>query len=208
MKKSFQLHHLKTPLLRAVCLLPIAFCMISVFTGCTKDASQPCNEVAVYKAKHKGPVTIVQKGGSIQAAVDNAKDGEIILVEGGLYKEAINVNKPGIQIIGLSCTGMEKVVIQNPGEEDNGITVRDGGDGFVLRNVTIRDFEENGVFMIRADNYILSHVVTIDNGEYGLFPLFCKNGLIEFCTASGHTDTGIYIGQSEGTVMENNVAFA
>lgn len=208
MKKLFQLNQLKTSLFKTACLITLAFFIATIFSGCKKDISQICNDLNYYKAKSKGKVTVVHKGESIQSAVDAASDGEIILVEGGIYKEAITVNKPGIQIIGLSCPGTEKVVIQNPGDEDNGITVRDGGDGFVLRNVTIRDFEENGVFMIRADNYILSHVETIDNGEYGLFPLFCKGGLIEYCSATGHTDTGIYVGQSDGAVMEHNVAFA
>jgi hypothetical protein len=70
-----------------------------------------------------------------------------------------------------------------PGDEDNGITVRSDGDGFVLKNVIVQNFEENGVFMIRADNFLLSHVDTKNNGEYGLFPLFCNGGLIEHCSA-------------------------
>ncbi|MEO6683796.1 MAG: parallel beta-helix domain-containing protein [Ginsengibacter sp.] len=208
MKKLFQLNQRKSSFLNSIGFISFFFLSAIIFTGCKKDISQICNDLNYYKAKSKGKVIIVQKGGSIQSAVDAASNGEIILVEGGVYKEAIIVNKPGIQIIGISCGGMDKVVIQNPGGEDNGILVRDAGDGFVLRNVTIRDFKENGVFMIRADNYLLSHVVTIDNGEYGLFPIFCKGGLIEYCTASGHTDTGIYVGQSDGAVMEHNIVFA
>lgn len=208
MKKLFQLNQSKWSFLKATCFITLLFFTVTIFTGCKKEVTKICNDLNYYKAKSKGKVTIVHKGGSIQSAVDAASNGEIILVEGGIYKEAILVNKPGIQIIGLSCPGTPKVVIQNPGEEENGITVRDAGDGFVLRNVTIRNFEENGVFMIRADDYILSNVETIDNGEYGLFPIFCKGGLIEYCSATGHTDTGIYIGQSDGAVLEHNIVFA
>ena len=208
MKKLFQLNQRKSSFLKATCFISFLFFIATIFSGCKKDISQICNDLNYYKAKSKGKVIIVHKGGSIQAAVDASNGGEIILVEGGIYTEAITVNKRGIQIIGLSCFSMEKVIIQNPGEEENGITVRDAGDGFVLRNVTVRDFKKNGVFMIRADNYILSHVVTIDNGEYGLFPIFCKGELIEYCTASGHTDTGIYVGQSDGALIEHNIVFA
>jgi parallel beta-helix repeat protein len=77
-----------------------------------------------------------------------------------------------------------------------------------LKNVTIQNFEENGVFMIRVDNFVLSHVTTINDGEYGLFPLFCTNGTIEHCTASGHSDTGIYIGQSSNIEMNLNIVYA
>ncbi len=207
MKKLIQLNKIKLSLLNTSCLIALAFSIMTFFIGCKKDVTQICNELNYYKAKSKGKVVIVHKGSSIQAAVEAANNGEIILVEGGIYKEALTVNKAGIQIIGLSCFNTEKVIIQNPGEEENGITVGDAGDGFVLRNVTIKDFKENGVFMNGADNYILSHVVTIHNGEYGLFPIFCKGGLIEYCSSTGHTDTGIYVGQSDGTVMENNIVF-
>jgi pectin methylesterase-like acyl-CoA thioesterase len=110
----------------------------------------------------------------IQAAVNAANPGDIIQIEAGTYHEAVVVNKPGIQLIGLTGSANEGVIIENPGDEDNGITVRSDGDGFVLKNVTIQNFEENGVFMIRVDNFLLSHVDTKNNGEYGLFPCFVK----------------------------------
>src|SRR6185436_16128792 len=85
-------------------------------------------------------------------------------------------------------------------------TVRSAGDGFVLKNVTVKNFEENGVFLIRVDNFLLSHVVAINDGEYGLFPVLCNGGVIEHCTATGHTDTGIYVGQSSNVEMSFNDA--
>ena len=184
-------------------LLVFVFTIATVFISCKKDYSPPCNNVG--HGKNKG--IIVHRGGSIQAAVDAAKPGDIIQIEAGIYKEAILVDKPDIQLIGLVCNSAEKVIIQNPGDEENGITVRSNADGFVLKNVTVEDFEENGVFMIRADNFLLSHVETINNGEYGLFPLFCNNGIIEYCSATGHDDTGIYVGQSSNLELQNNVAF-
>jgi parallel beta-helix repeat protein len=177
----------------------------ATFTSCKKEISTK-NDQPVTAAKNgKSPDIIVHAGESIQSAVDAASEGFIIRIEAGTYKEAIVINKPGIQLIG---SGAEEVIIDNPGDAENGITVRDDGDGFVLKNVTIQNFEENGVFIIRADNFLLSHVITKNDGEYGLFPLFCNGGTIEHCSAEGHTDTGIYVGQSENVVMEHNVAFA
>lgn len=192
----------------------IVFSITTLMSGCKKEflpsgSDEPLNqETRTTSSKSKAPDIIVHAGGSIQAAVDAANSGDIIQIEAGTYKEAIVVNKPGIQLIGLTGSTNEGVIIENPGDEDNGITVRSNGDGFVLKNVTIQNFEENGVFMIRADNFLLSHVDTKNNGEYGLFPLFCKGGLIEHCSATGHTDTGLYIGQSENITLEYNIAFA
>ncbi|MEO7394691.1 MAG: parallel beta-helix domain-containing protein [Chitinophagaceae bacterium] len=205
MKKLLQFSHSKSLSLRADWLLLIVLTMSTIITGCKKDFSPPCDDKDSGHGKNKG--IIVHKGGSIQAAVDAAAPGETIRIEAGIYNEAIVVSKPGIHLIGFACNPSDKVIIQNPGDEENGITVTDEGDGFVLKNVTVQNFEENGVFLVRVDNFLLSHVVTINNGEYGLFPVLCKNGVVEYCSATGHTDTGIYIGQSENVVVQYNVAY-
>src|SRR6266487_676396 len=186
-------------------------CLFSITTlpGCKKDVTTTHDEPAnltssVSSSEHHSPDVIVHPCNSIQAAVNLAAAGSIIQIEPGTYSEAITINKPGIQLIGSG----DGVIIQNPGDEENGITVSDNGDGFVLKNVTIQNFEENGVFMIRVDNFLLSHVTTINDGEYGLFPLFCSNGVVEHCKASGHTDTGIYIGQSNTIELNFNTANA
>jgi parallel beta-helix repeat protein len=113
------------------------------------------------------------------------------------------VNKANIELAG---TG-DGVVIQNPGGVNNGITVRNEGNGFVVRNVTVKNFLRNGVFMARVDNFLLSHVTAVNNGEYGLFPVRCHNGKIEHCIATGHDDTGIYIGQSSNVELSYNQAY-
>lgn len=130
----------------------------------------------------------------------------LILIEPGVYKETIVVDKPGIKLIG-KFSFSNAVVIQNPGEENNGIKVSGNGDGFVLANVTVKGFERNGVFLDSADNYIISHVTAIDNEYYGIFPVHCNHGLIEFCVATGSEDTGIYVGQSTGVQIQFNVAY-
>ena len=149
---------------------------------------------------------IVNTGGSIQAAVDAAASGDVIQIQPGTYKEAIVINKAGIKLVGLS-NGANGVIIENPGDEENGITVNSNGDGFELYNVTVKNFEENGVFITRADNFVLNHVTAINCGEYGLFPLFCNGGKIEHCSATGHDDTGIYVGQSSNIDLSFNEAF-
>ncbi len=201
--KKLLLFRRSKPLLK-IGLLPVFVSIIIAFTGCKKNFPAPCHDES-FKGKDKG--IVVHQGESIQAAVDAAAPGETIFIEAGTYSEAVRIEKPGIHLIGSSCFAFEKVIIQNPGEEENGITVRDGGDGFVLKNVTVQNFEENGVFLVRVDNFLLSHVTTINNGEYGLFPVVCKNGVIEYCSATGHTDTGIYVGQSDSVAVQYSEAY-
>jgi parallel beta-helix repeat protein len=63
-------------------------------------------------------------------------------------------------------------------------------------------------FLTARINYIISNVKAIDNEEYGIFPVHSNHGLIEFCIATGSSDTGIYVGQSSDVKMQFNTAFA
>ena len=123
------------------------------------------------------PHVVVKSGASIQAAIDAAGAGTIIFIQPGTYSEAIHVAKAGIQLIGMDEKDKE-IIIQNPGTEEDGIEVTAAGNGFVLKNVTVQNFEENGVLLTSVDNFVLDHVKAINNKEYGLFPVFCHHGVI------------------------------
>ena len=138
---------------------------------------------------------LVHPGQSIQAAIDAAASGDVIRIAPGTYREALTVDKP-LRIVGLGGDGGPGVVIQDPGGADDGITVGSHSTGFTLDNVTVRDFDENGVVLNGVDRFTLSRITAISNGEYGLFPVFSSHGLIDRCVVTGHSDAGIYVGQS------------
>ena len=188
-------------------LIAAIICNAISIIGCKKEVDPQAEENSVNTNLSEKILKFnarVHPGGSIQAAVNSASPGFIILIDPGLYQEAIVVNKPGIILIGSA----DGVIIQNPGDKDNGITVTSKGKGFVLKNVTVKNFEENGVFLDHVNGFILSNVKAFDNGDYGLFPVFCTNGIIEHCEASGHSDTGIYVGQSSYISMSYNITYA
>ena len=145
----------------------------------------------------------VHAGGSIQAAIDAAPStGAAIVVDPGTYANFV-VAKPNIQIVGLSQAG---VVIQKAGQ-DNGVVVTSGGSGFSLCNVTVRGFADNGILLQGVDGFVISRVTAQDDGEYGVFPVLSAHGRIEYCTASGHHDTGIYVGESHDVSIFANRTF-
>ncbi len=154
------------------------------------------------------PDVVVHAGTSIQAAVNAAGAGAVIAIEPGRYAEAVHVSVPGVKLVGLRGKNGGSVTIVNPGTEENGVTVDPGSDGFALVNVTVRDFAENGVFISGVHGFLLSEVTALDNGEYGLFPVHSSAGVIERCRASGHNDTGIYVGQDTGITVRQSVTFA
>lgn len=188
------------------CSLPLIVLGVFILPACKKDMTPANEESAELSSKNiasrHARQIIVHAGSSIQAAVNAAESGYVIKIEPGVYKEAIVINKPGMQLIGSG----RGVIIQNPGEEENGITVGDNGDGFVLKNITVQNFEENGVILTSVDNFSITQVTALNNGEYGIFPVHCSHGTIAFCVVKGHSDTGIYVGQSSEVAMEFNSA--
>jgi parallel beta-helix repeat protein len=179
-------------------------CTLLLVVAC--DAPSRISAPPVPSANRVGsPAVVVHPGGSIQAAVDVAHPGDVIAIEPGTYTEAIHVALPGLKLVGRD---QGRVVITNPGGEDNGITVDPGSDDFALSNVTVRGFGANGVFLNGVHGFLLSDVTAQDNGEYGLFPVHSSDGLIERCRASGHNDTGIYVGQDTNITVRSSVTFA
>jgi parallel beta-helix repeat protein len=77
----------------------------------------------------------------------------------------------------------------------------------MLQNLVVGDFLENGVLLAGVNHFVISNVQAINNGEYGLFPVFSAFGLISNCTAQGSNDTGIYVGQSNEIVLAHNLVF-
>ena len=189
--------------------------LLFIASGCKKDlGTDPSGENLLQSDGAKKGLSsfgkadiIVHKNESIQAAVNAAKPGMLIKIEPGTYMEAVTVTQEGISLVGLTNSKGEGVILQNPGAEETGITVVQGADGFSLDNITLQGFTENGILLTGINGFHLSHIHAVNNGEYGIFPVFCSHGVIEYCTANGHADTGIYVGQSSDVLIRLNTVF-
>jgi hypothetical protein len=149
---------------------------------------------------------------TIQAAVDDADPGDLVLIAPGTYRESVAVDT-------------ERLVIR--GEDRNAVVV-DGGDellhGFsvtadqvAVENLTIRRFAINGlIFTGSYDDqdpqngpvgWRASYVTAVNNGLYGLYAFGTGPGVFDHNYASGHPSSGIYVGQCEdcGAVVRDNV---
>src|SRR3954466_3667262 len=175
-------------------LLILSFVM-ALFSSCKKEDALTQQSQTSSVLTNAKPDIVVHNGESIQAAINVASPGMLIQIQPGTYKESITVAKAGIKLVGASENGAG-VIIKNPGNEVNGINVTAAGDGFMLQNVTVRDFNQNGVRLDGVDNFTISHVTAVNNGEFGFFAVHSSHGVIEHCSASGHSDTGIHTGES------------
>ena len=119
----------------------------------------------------------------------------------------------------------------------NGVTVVGAGMGQTILNFKGQQAGEDGIFAQSVSNLTLEDFTVVDSpgnaikvldvtgmtfrslevkwtaldetdGAYGLYPVQCKNVLVEQCKISGASDSGIYIGQSQYIVVRNSEAFS
>lgn len=128
---------------------------------------------------------------TIQAAVDAAGGGDLILIDRGVYKEEVEVTTPGLVIRGVD---RNEVIIDGEFQRPNGIEVF-FADGVAVENLTVRNATGNGVFWTGVRGYRGSYITAVDNGVYGIYAFDSSDGLFEHSYASGSPDAGFYIGQ-------------
>jgi len=128
---------------------------------------------------------------TIQAAVDSAEPGDLVLIERGVYREAVDVKTPGLTIRGVD---RNEVIIDGEFERANGVQAL-FTDGVVVENLTTMNHRLNGVFWSGARGFRASYVTAINNGDYGIYAFDSGDGLFEHSYASGSPDASYYVGQ-------------
>ena len=167
---------------------------------------------------------VPQDYATIQSAIDDARSGDLILISPGTYRESVQVDQDELVIRGLD---RNLVVIDGGDALTNGFEV--SANSVAIENLTVKSFRQNGIIFSGAlrgppsndgvygadentlDGYRVSYVTSFNNGLYGIYAFASKNGLIEHSYASGHPDSGIYVGQCRpcnvvirSTTVENN----
>ena len=127
---------------------------------------------------------------TIQAAVDAASPGDLILIEPGTYEEAVDVETEDLTIRGLD---RNEVVLEGGFELENGIRVL--ADGVAVENMTAQNYTTNGFFWTGVTGYRGSYLTAFRNGDYGVYAFDATKGQLEHIYASGSPDAGVYIGQ-------------
>jgi parallel beta-helix repeat protein len=157
---------------------------------------------------------IIPVSSTIQAAVDAAEPGDIIVVPPGTYRESVRVLKDNLTIV-----GPEKAIIDASGFV-NGIHV--GADifapsqnpvcpatavhNFAVTGLTVRNAASNGIFLSGVDGYVIARGNYLNNGDYATYPSCSNNGHIVFNYAKGGSDTCLYIGNDVSISVSGNKA--
>lgn len=176
-------------------LVGAALAAALVLAACGTDSGTPENQ---------NVINVPGDAPTIQAAVDMAVPGDLILVEEGVYAESVTVDVDNIVIRGVD---RNKVILDGEGRFGNGIRVA-GANGVAIENMTARDYQQNGFYWTEAVGYRASYLTAVRNGLYGIYAFDAEGGVIEHSYASGHPDAGFYIGQCDpcDAVIRDSIA--
>jgi parallel beta-helix repeat protein len=143
-----------------------------------------------------------------------ADNGTIQLPEGNfMFTKSLTMDgKKGITIKGM---GMDKTVLsfKNQTEGAQGMMITNAA-GITLEDFSIEDAKGDNIKVSDTRGIVFRKVRSSwsggpsnANGAYALYPVLCKNVLIEECEAIGSSDAGIYVGQSDSVIIRNNKAY-
>jgi hypothetical protein len=198
---------------------------------------------ATASAAYAGNVNIVRQGEpppkfppnthyykTIQAAVNASSSGDYVLIEPGVYDEAVKVTsaQSGIWIRGMN---RNTVIVDGQNKPGNGIEVFKANNVWV-ENLTVRNFDTGsgcpvescgneiwwnggaGSGKVGAHGWYGSYLTAYDtglNGGYGIFTGNETEGSWNNIYASGFNDSGMYLGACQEckaritrATMENN----
>jgi plastocyanin len=138
----------------------------------------------------EGTLRVPEEYPTIQAAVDDAAPGSLVLVAPGVYREAVVVTTRDLVIRGLD---RDETILDGEFELDNGFKVL--ADGVAIENMTARNYTLNGFFWTGVTGYRGSYLTAFRNGDYGIYAFDAVKGQFDHSYASGSPDAGFYIGQ-------------
>jgi len=143
-----------------------------------------------------------------------AEDGDIVEIPAGFYNvktQLILDNKKDVTIRGA---GMAETVLSFRELKTGGEGVKLVGQNIKIEDLSIEDAPGDGIKSQHCDGITFRRInVTWTNGDkskngtYAIYPVQCKNVMIDECIASHSKDAGIYVGQSENIIVKNSLAF-
>ncbi|MBN7811679.1 right-handed parallel beta-helix repeat-containing protein [Algoriphagus sp. H41] len=143
-----------------------------------------------------------------------AEDSSTIEIPEGFYELSTQLILDNRKSVTIKGAGMDKTVLSFRNLKSGGEGVKIVGNHITVEDLSIEDAPGDGLKAQHSDGITFRRVnVTWTNGDkskngtYAIYPVQCKNVLIDECIASHSKDAGIYVGQSENIIVKNSLAF-
>jgi len=151
----------------------------------------------------------------LQTQLITAKPGDTIFLEAGYFWFTRSLLLEGQSNIVIKGAGIDQTILSFKGQEEGaeGIKIANCRD-IELTGFTIEDAKGDNIKVSETDGIYFRSIKTYwtngakeTNGAYGIYPVLCKNVLIEECIAARASDAGIYVGQSDSVIIRRNTAY-
>ena len=163
--------------------------------------------------KQDGYTTEISYGPGEESKITEAflslKDSSSVLLKAGIYKFD-NLSIAQLKHILIRGEGYDKTILDFSAQSQGGEGIRvTDVKGFTIADMTIRDSKGDLIKINKCRDVIIRNLhatwKTADSssGGYAIYPVLCKNILIENCYAEGSSDAGIYVGQSDSAIVKN-----
>lgn len=152
---------------------------------------------------------------SLQTQLITAADGDTIELPAGHYLFTRSLTLDGKKNITVRGQGMDKTILSWHAQTEGaqGLQISNGVN-IVLENFSLEDAKGDNLKINDTRGITLRRIRSVwtagpqtENGAYALYPVLCKQVLIEDCIAMGSSDAGIYVGQSDSVIIRNNKAY-
>ncbi|MFF2331222.1 MULTISPECIES: right-handed parallel beta-helix repeat-containing protein [unclassified Streptomyces] len=194
--------------------------------GCSGTSAT--DDHAPGRSTRPATIRVPAQASTINAALDRARPGDLVLVSPGVYHESVRMRTDRVVLRG---TDRNRVVIDGQGRRSNGIVVT--AAGVSVENLTVSNHLLNGVLVTGMsdadgglargsdgyqhldparfpplDGFRVRYVTAHANGLYGIYAFNARNGVIERNYASGSADSGLYVGQCKPchVLVQDNIA--
>lgn len=146
----------------------------------------------------------------VQTALIEIETGGTVAFGSGTFTMTgdLSLDVDGVTIVGR---GMDETTLsfakQTTGAQGMLVTAND----FTIHDIGIEDSKGDALKILGATNVTIQKTRVEwtggpkeTNGAYGLYPVQCKRVLIEDSLVKGASDAGVYVGQSDNIVVQNN----
>lgn len=152
------------------------------------------------------PMTLtVQAGESIQAVVDQAQPGDIVLISPGTYNQRVAIDISDLTLEGIADENGDFPILDGEGKLTEGVIA--SSNNFTVGNLYVRNYTDNGVIIEGSRNIRFHDLIVENTGTYGVYPVRSTGVMVEDVVVSGADDAGIYAGQSEDVIVRNSEVF-
>ncbi len=149
---------------------------------------------------------------ALQEALIQAKPGDVIEIPEGKH----DIDTPlslSVDNVTLRGKGMDKSVLSFKNQAAGSAGMMVTSNSFTVEDLGVEDTKGDGLKVKGANQLIVRRFraewtggALETNGSYGIYPVECKNVLIEDSVVKGASDAGFYVGQSHNIVVRRNRA--